>query len=227
MIRIDNKIDSKRTPGLSGQMIKLIAIASMLTDHIGCVLYPDRMAFRYIGRIAFPIFVFLVVEGFYHTGDVWKYGMRLLAFACISEIPFDLAFNDAVLEFSSQNIFFTLFLGLAMIALMEKFPKQKFLIFVISASAAFLLRTDYGVGGILFLFIFYIFRRRPLAKYSAFAAVSLLLFKPFQCFALFAAVPLSLYNGEKGKGGKIIQYLFYIFYPTHLLILWAVSFAVV
>ena len=112
--------------GFSGSELKMIAIATMLIDHIAATviirvlkfggyndsLYQLYRVMRNIGRIAFPIFCFLLVEGFMHTRDREKYALRLGCFAAISEIPFDLAFNGKILEVGYQNVFFTLLLGL-------------------------------------------------------------------------------------------------------------------
>lgn len=100
--------------GLNSFQLKCIAVITMIIDHTGAVLFPDNMTLRYIGRIAFPIFCFLLVEGFFHTRDVRKYMLRLGMFAVISEIPYDLAFRDTVIEFEHQNVFFTLFIGVVM-----------------------------------------------------------------------------------------------------------------
>ncbi|MCC8080934.1 MAG: conjugal transfer protein TraX [Lachnospiraceae bacterium] len=229
-----------RAACINGFLLKLIAIATMLIDHIGAVLYPDQMIFRYIGRIAFPVFVFLLVEGFYYTRNIRKYELRLLLFAIISECPFDLAFNDAVLEFQSQNVFFTLFLGLLMLDLMQKVKGQHWkniLILVIFTLAAVLLQTDYDAGGILLVYCFYKFRNQPIPKYIGLGAISLLLYEPIQYWSLLAAIPLTLYNGERGfrpdgrwysgraggAGALLVKYLFYVFYPVHLLILYFIS----
>ncbi len=129
--------------GISGSTLKMIAIVTMVIDHIGAAvlarllmvnglgeldqtntdaimqwlsangaLYGTYTVMRMIGRVAFPIFCFLLVEGFLHTHDVKKYAMRLGLFALLSEIPFDLAFSSKILEFNYQNVFFTLFIGL-------------------------------------------------------------------------------------------------------------------
>ncbi|MCC8028669.1 MAG: conjugal transfer protein TraX [Lachnospiraceae bacterium] len=225
---------------INGFILKLIAVLTMLTDHIGLVLYPDQMVFRYIGRIAFPIFVFLLVEGFYHTGNIRRYEIRLLIFALISEIPFDLAFNGTLLEFQSQNVFFTLFLGLLMLDLIKRVNEQHWksiLILVIFVAAAFLLKTDYDAGGILMIYCFYKLRNQPLLKYILLGVISLLVFGPIECWSLLAVIPLLLYNGKRGfrpdgrlyggradgAGALLVKYLFYIFYPAHLLILHYIS----
>ena len=128
-----------QTRGLSGSTLKLLAIITMFIDHVGAavlarmiimgnnteLLYKVYLTMRTIGRIAFPIFCFLLIEGFEHTRDRKKYALRLLAFAAISEIPFDLAFNSKVLEFGYQNVFFTLFIGLVTIMAMHEVEKQQ------------------------------------------------------------------------------------------------------
>ncbi|MCD8108866.1 MAG: conjugal transfer protein TraX [Clostridiales bacterium] len=229
-----------RAACINGFLLKLIAIVTMLIDHIGAVLYPDQMIFRYIGRIAFPVFVFLLVEGFYYTRNIRKYELRLLLFAIISECPFDLAFNDAVLEFQSQNVFFTLFLGLLMLELLKKVQGQHWksmLILVIFVVAAALLKTDYDAGGILLIYFFFSFRTQPVIKYAALGGISLFIFGPVECWSLLAVIPLLLYNGERGfrrdgklyggraegTGAELIKYLFYVFYPVHLLVLYFLS----
>jgi len=100
--------------------LKIIAIISMLIDHVGAVLFPEVLALRIIGRLAFPIFCFLIVEGYFHTKDLKKYITRLGIFAIIAEVPFDLAFHDTILEFTYQNVFFTLAIGLVAVYLYDK-----------------------------------------------------------------------------------------------------------
>ena len=99
---------------LNSYQLKCIAIITMLIDHIGAVLFPENLVLRYIGRISFPIFCFLLAEGFYHTKNVKKYMMRLAVFAVLSEIPYDLAFRNTYIEFTRQNVFFTLLIGVVM-----------------------------------------------------------------------------------------------------------------
>ena len=92
--------------GLNSFQLKCIAVLTMIIDHTGAVLFPGDLVFRYIGRISFPVFCFLLVEGFSHTRDMRKYMLRLGVFAVISEIPYDLAFRDTVLEFGHQKCIF-------------------------------------------------------------------------------------------------------------------------
>ncbi len=211
--------------------LKLIAIITMLIDHTAAVLIPSDtmlwLVMRCIGRLSFPIFVFLLVEGFYHTRDVQKYMLRMGAFALISEIPFDLAFYGKTLEFSHQNIFFTLFMGLLCLVLIKeaekRYQKNLFAINVWNAVitlgislAAIVLRTDYNFAGILLIVAFYLFRGSRLMCTLTLLLVSAFLIGGIQVVAVLAIVPIFFYNGQRGKS---IKYVFYIFYPVHLLLL--------
>lgn len=228
---------------INGFILKMIAILTMLVDHTGAVLFPDQMIFRYIGRIAFPIFVFLIVEGFYHTRSIRKYEIRLLIFALISEIPFDLAFRGHILEFSYQNVFFTLFLGLVMLDVIRIVRMKsvlagtaaEILVLVLFIFAAYMLKTDYDAGGILLIYVFYKLRGRPLWQSAALLAVSYVFFGLVECPSVIAMIPISLYNGKRGFeksgaysgtrksiGAAAAKYVFYLFYPVHLLILYGI-----
>ena len=96
--------------GINTFTLKVIALLAMLCDHLGHALFPELIILRIIGRISFPIFAYVLVEGFYYTRDVNKYMLRLGVIALLSEIPFDLMASQKILEFGHQNVFFTLFL---------------------------------------------------------------------------------------------------------------------
>lgn len=215
----------KKVCCLNSFSLKIIAIITMLIDHIGAVLFPGEMVFRYIGRIAFPIFIFLLVEGFYHTRDVRKYEIRMLIFALISEIPFDLAFSGTAFERYYQNVFFTLVIGLVMMDLMKRWEGiswKQVCVLIACLVLAELLCTDYGAAGILLIFTFYRFREKPVVKIIITAVIALVCFAGvIECFCLFAFIPILLYNGKKGPS---LKYVFYAFYPVHLTILSLISF---
>ncbi len=143
--------------GLNSFQLKCIAVLTMIIDHTGAVLFPGDLVFRYIGRISFPIFCFLLVEGFSHTRDMRKYMLRLGVFAVISEIPYDLAFRDTVLEFGHQNVFFSLFIGVVMMYALEKNAEWPIKVteVLLAMWVAVFLRTDYGFKGILLISIYY------------------------------------------------------------------------
>ncbi len=222
---------------LSGSALKVIALISMLIDHVGAVLVERAILvysydyFKYkqllnadiilrsIGRIAFPIYCFLLVEGFLHTKNIKKYMIRLALFALISEIPFDLATSGKIINLNCQNIFFTLLIGLSVITLLECMGRCEALskmikiclgILLTGAGAllAQFLNTDYGLRGVLPIVALYLFRFDRLKQVCAGALAF-----SWEFPAPLAFLPVLFYNGKRGKGN---QYLFYIFYPLHL-----------
>ena len=219
---------SLKKPDISNFSLKMIAILSMLVDHTGALLFPQQYFLRLIGRLAFPIFAFLIVEGYTHTRNVYKYIGRLALFAIISEIPFNLLHSYGWFDLESQNIFFTLLIALVTIHLIHKvFAKQpvfQLLAGICGMVIAELLSTDYGFLGVLTVLLFYMFRE---SRSRALLFVALLHifsgldavrqgYYPFQCFAAFAVVFIAFYNGRKGPS---LKYFFYIFYPAHIIIL--------
>lgn len=207
-----------RKRGLSSFWLKVIAITSMLIDHTGAVLFPEYRWMRIVGRIAFPVFAFLLVEGFVHTSSRKKYILRMGVFALLSEIPFDLAFYGKPLGLEHQNVFFSLFLGLLMLEVLSSPYGQAERLGV---SAAILLlaegiRTDYGMTGLLMIFSFWAFRGNRWRMSLAAGASNLLLWGRTQKYALLGLLPVLCYNGERGYR---IKYVFYFFYPVHLLVL--------
>lgn len=209
---------------LNSFSLKMIAIITMLIDHIGAVLFPGEMVFRYIGRIAFPIFIFLMVEGFYHTGDVRKYEIRMVIFAFVSEIPFDLAFSGTVFDPENQNVFFTLAIGLIMMDMLKRWEGtywKRACVLAGCVAAGILLCTDYGGAGVLLIYFFYHFRESPAAKFITTAVTAVACFGAIEAFCLFAFIPILLYNGKRGPS---LKYVFYAFYPVHLTILSLISF---
>lgn len=193
----------------------------MLIDHIGAILFPAQMGFRIIGRFSFPIFCFLLVEGFHHTKDVKKYMIRLGIFALVSEIPYDLAFRNVFLEFERQNVFFTLLLGVGLMYLLQRTNRGyvKICYVFLAMWAAVTLGMSYDYRGILLIMIYYVCRSNQVAKLVLGSAWNFL-WTGVQQFGVFASIPIAFYNGEKGKSMK---YMFYVFYPVHLLILYFIS----
>ncbi|HHU71279.1 MAG TPA: hypothetical protein GXZ21_04485 [Clostridiales bacterium] len=214
--------------------LKMIAIITMLIDHIGVVMIPSNttayLIFRSIGRLAFPIFAFLIVEGFYHTRDVKKYLARLGIFALVSELPFDLAFYGNF-YMGHQNIFFTLFLGLLLIVLMKevesKFSKKEVLLNLINSILiisfcviAFFLEVDYNFLGVLLIVAFYLFRGHKILLVLSMLIIFGAILGGISVLATLSMAFIAIYNGKKGKSMK---YFFYTFYPAHLLILFLIS----
>lgn len=244
-------VEPKKYQILSGGILKIIAIVVMLIDHIGASLVarllrggyftgPDYIRYanyyetlRTIGRIAFPIFCFLLVEGFLHTKNPKKYAIRLGIFAVVSEWPFDMAFFQQW-TYDYQNVFLTLLIGLLSIWAMDSLGKNKFFgemknsakylglvilqIFIAFAgmATAFFLKTDYNMYGVLVIIVLYIFRRER--GFSALAGYLVLFKTDTMCFPGFFLT--QFYNGKRGIK---LKYFFYLFYPVHLLILWYIG----
>ncbi|MEG1010539.1 MAG: TraX family protein [Ruthenibacterium sp.] len=169
--------------GLTGTHLKIIAIVLMLIDHIGATVMQtltmqtqsNALLFattlmRYLGRLAFPIFCFLLVEGFLHTRDVKKYILRLAAFAVLSEIPFDFAISGTWLEFTHQNVFFTLTIGVVALLAIRNFSGRVWLQVLCAGAcvvAAELLHTDYAGMGVIVILLFYTLREHRRARFWA------------------------------------------------------------
>ena len=221
----------------------------MTIDHTGYIIYPDNYWFRFAGRLAFPIFCFLIVQGFLHTKDdpkrIGKYLLRLGLFALISEIPFDKCFHHVTLEYQSQNVFITLFLGLLALYGLEKLDEH-YLGFVPPIIALFLsywMKSDYSYLGIFMIFGFYAIeiccdddKKKAMALFAiitVFICGELIKGKAnyqevydtfcekrwFYLGTYFAIIPLMMYNGERGFKNKWLKLAFYAYYPAHLLVL--------
>lgn len=228
----------------SGSALKWFAVLIMLVDHIGACLLEvfvlnyygvsplagriDNLYFwlsldsllRGIGRAAFPIFCFLLVEGAVHTRSPRKYLLRLASFALISEIPFDLALHNQPFYWGTQNVFFTLLAGLLVIQAFQRSPGQEWrgmLALAVLGAAAELCGTDYGAIGVAVIAVMYLLRERFWAA-SVLSLILLVLLARIEIFSIPAFLILALYNGKRGRQPK---YFFYVFYPVHLLILWA------
>ena len=227
---------TEKRAGLSAMTLKYIAMATMLVDHMGYVLFPWILWLRCVGRIAFPIFAFQIAEGCIRTHDRRRYALRLLLFAVLTEVPFDLAFNGQVLYLGYQNVLWTLLAGALICwcvdwALRKKTPAA-FLLTGAAVAAAFCLLelagTDYRGWGMLLVVLFYGVRRvscGTVVKRTA-QAVGLAVFSigimggvSIELWSLAALLPLWLYNGRRGYSNRAVQYGFYAFYPVHILIL--------
>ena len=198
--------------------LRILALFLMLLDHVGRVLFPGQLWMVCLGRLAFPIFAFQTAEGYGHTRNFRRYCLRLAVFALISEIPFDMMAFGSLFYPGHQNVMFTLLLGLLACRLYDRETGWAALLTI---PAAALLGTDYGAIGVMTVLVFHVFRREKLLQLLflfllngfGFGALSL------QTLAVLAWVPISLYHGERGRGGKWLQYGSYVFYPLHMLFL--------
>lgn len=209
---------------MSGFQLKLLAMLTMLIDHTGMVLFPELTWMRVVGRLAFPLYCFLLAEGAVHTRDIKRYLGRLLVFAVLSEIPYDLACSKVWFDPWGQNVFFTLFFGLAACAALQQLQEKPVPVLLLVGAlllAAELLFFDYGGFGVVLVMVFNLCRANRAGGALAFTALntgfSLLNGMQLQLAAPAAAVPMLLYNGKKGRA--VNKWIFYGFYPVHLLLL--------
>lgn len=221
--------------GWPGSVLKMIAIITMLIDHTGAAVVrpmlssvsiasnPELLAsmnrlyyyMRRIGRLAFPIFCFLLVEGFLHTHDVRKYLLRMALFAAISEFPFDWALKTGQPLMATQNVYFTLLIGLFvmyMVSQMQGRIPLQLLFLVWGLLLAHALKTDYAERGVFLIELLFILKSSRLFQCLCGGA-----FMEYEKMPTpLAFIPVFLYNGKRGRQMK---YFFYCFYPGHLMIL--------
>ena len=221
----------------SQEGLKILACVTMLLDHAGAVFMPSvanyslYYALRIIGRLAFPIYCFLLAEGVAHTKNPVKYGLRLFAGILLAEIPFDLALFGRF-SWAHQSVMVTLFLGFGMALIMQKLDRTKLVPVIAFAFLAELFRTDYGAWGIFMIALFVMTRDRKdrnnlqvigmviICWFMNSAAVQIFGVRvPIELFAVLALIPIFLYTGKKRTVSKGIQIGFYLFYPVHLLVL--------
>ena len=223
---------SKRWKVLDGSWLKVLAVVTMIIDHSASVLLEDTYInlvqlggrtldlyelMRWIGRISFPLYAFLLVEGFLHTRSVKRYAGNLLLLAVLSEIPWNLEHSGGLL-YSGQNVLFTLFFGLLGLWIIRDDQgdwrmKAALLIGLLALSVVF--RADFGCAGFGFILMLYLLRDHKLCQ-----AVVGSCFLPARWVAGLAFIPINLYNGKRGFiRGKLLKYAFYLIYPVHLLLL--------
>lgn len=233
-------MEISKQKGLNGSQLKLLAMVFMFIDHAAFILmrvpvetiaYRDYVyiLMRAVGRIAFPIFGFLIAEGIIHTRNIKKYIGRLVLLSVISELPYDLYFNVAPENWQdSYNIFFTLILGACCLAFMKtvldanlnKYIEFVFMVIIPLTFACMCnaMNFQYGGNGIAMMVIYYMFRRLNIKEPwpSILATAVLVPLGIIQIFSLPVALFLVRYNGQRGNMNKWIGYFFY---PVHILIL--------
>lgn len=234
---------------IHANQLKLLAMFLMLLDHMWATVVPGNMWMNYLGRMAFPIFAFQIAEGFVHSSNEKAYAKRLFVFALLSEIPFNLMYMGSLFFPFHQNVLFTLLLGLLGIQAIAAWEKKKTLrqgfftalaLFLVLLLGSFGF-VDYGARGVLTVLLFYVAKRSRFCKLIEFvgllllnqvfffgAVIDLSLFgRSFafktQAFALFALLPIWMYDGKQGKSPKWFRYAAYAFYPVHMLLLYLIS----
>ena len=224
---------------LSGSALKMIALITMLTDHtaffiLGSVPFATATLFtvgkvnvtifyicRFIGRTAFPIYCFLLTEGFAYTKNREKYGANLLIFAIVSEPVWNLAHSGKWL-YESQNVFFTLFFGFLAMYLYEQFKDKKIFCCIVVLSIfvlATVFNADYGLNGVGLILFMHVIREKAAAR-----TIIGCCFFPIPCKVVPAFLIMNLYNGKRGFiRGKVGKYIFYAAYPLHILVLYFIK----
>lgn len=199
--------------GLTSYHIKLLAAATMVVDHIGVVFYPEANWFRMVGRISFPLFVWLLVQGEQYTRNVGRYSLRLAVLGLVSQPFYQLALNV-----ERPNILFQLLISLICLRLTRHFPTFAVAIWLLGAGLAELLEISYGSYGIALVVMTRYFRR-DLRWWLVWTGVHLgwaWLAGPFQLPVIGVPLVFWLTNGQRGEQAR----WFYGFYPGHLALLW-------
>lgn len=227
--------------------LHIMAMVFMLCDHLWGTVVAGNDWLTCIGRISFPIFAFLIVEGYFHTKNFRKYLLRIFVFAVISEIPFNLAIGSRLFYPVHQNVLWSFLISLLLIHRNEKARKsgrtwRRILAGCGSIALGFILglltMVDFYHAGILTVLAFYFFRGKKWWNYLGQLlcmiyinleilgglVYELSLFGTTlsihqQGFALLALIPIWLYRGKQGRHSKAIQLIYYAFYPFHLLVL--------
>lgn len=212
--------------------LKLLACGAMLVDH-WALLFGKSIWFRALGRLAFPIYCFLISEGLAHTRNRRRYFGRLALMALVTEPIYDLAFYPRAI-WQGQNVLWTLLLGGLLLDRLEqgREPVEKLFWFLLLPLCGELLGVSYGAWGILLIALFGLTRGQPEAVLSQTLGMALLslcmgsipidvwgMNIPVQLFSVFAMVPIGLYSGRKSTKSPWISRAFYLFYPLHLLVL--------
>ncbi len=208
-------------------MLKWVAVVTMTVDHVGLVFFPECPIFRVIGRLAFPLFAYLLVLGMASTHDLRGYLNRMLFFAFVSQVPYALV--NGVQPWERLNIFATLALGMGVVHLVER----RSVAFVVPLAASLVVPVDYGAYGVATVLFFYLLRRNWKTGASLFMLVNLTLLITdswYQPFAILALPLILLHDRGRLKIGgadalvrrpQFRKYFFYVYYPLHLTVLYA------
>lgn len=240
---------SRPIGGLTGNQLKLIGVIAMMADHIGAVIIqsgilhareplmysmiigtPEGQRWmligrvcRFAGRLAFPIFAYLLVEGFAHTRSRLRYALSLGILALVAEVPFDLAVYSNWFHPAYQNAVFTLLIGLLVLCAVDYFDNLPVQLLLTAAGCglSWVMKSDYNVLGVLLIAGLYLFRRSDTAQLVCGITLSALESLGYFCISALSYVPIVLYNGRRGANG--LKYVFYVLYPTHLLVFYALA----
>lgn len=219
---------------LSSFSLRLLALLCMLVDHTGLALFPSVDAFRCVGRVAFPLYCFLLTQGYLHTRDLRAYARRLLLLAFLSEIPFDLLIFGTSASAVEQNVLFSLLFALLALYAADSLrgrPLSAFLVILTLCMGAMVARVSFGWVGIALCLCFYyagnhrLYMAAGTAATLLFYSLSLLLsgvargWVLVSLCSLLSLIPLLCYNGRRGYRHPVLTALFYAAYPLHLILL--------
>ena len=203
-------------------VLKIIAVITMTMDHYSKIADGPEW-FSLVGRVSFPLFAFLIGEGFRYTKDRKKYFYRIFLYALVLQIPDLLS-----IEKYDGNIFFTLSFGILSLLILNNTKLNKFIkiiLVIIIVVSAEMLTLDYGSYGVMIIIIFYLFRENNIMTAFSFTAVNILWISFFQMsatqlYSIFVLPLIFLYNGKEGKKMKLF---FYLYYPLHLIVLYLLA----
>lgn len=232
MSNTENGLKIGKFSGFSGDTLKWIAMVTMLIDHLAItglnpygpnyeIIY---LVMRGIGRLAFPLYCFLLVEGFNHTKNYRKYVIRMAVFALVSEIPFDVTMFGSLFYWEYQSVMVTLLIGLLGLGayrwcVNRRYPIYAIMVLIAAVVTGWLTNCDYGAEGVLLIFAFYLLQHEKVTR-AVVLAIWCVLMGGLEIYGAFAVIPIALYNGKRGNSGKWFQYFGYAFYPAHLTLLW-------
>lgn len=222
---------------MSSFLLRLTALLCMGIDHAGLALFPNIGAFRCVGRPAFPLYCFLLVQGVLHSRDLRAYARRLLLFALLAEIPFDLLTFSRIASGVEQNALFALLLGLLAVQAVRSLDKQPALAalaVLLLCIVSMLLRVQFGWLAVALCLCFYFFRAQKMSMTMC-AGAALMLYtlslhlsgvtRSWVLVSLCSLLSLPLllcYNGRRGPRAPLLSMLFYAAYPLHLIALVAI-----
>ena len=243
------EFNKRRLRGFSGNQLKMIACFLMLCDSIGFMLIENGVLYglnqeywslalateigqrwymmarflRFFGRMAFPIFAFLIAEGFMNTSNVRKYIIRVLLCALISEVPFDLATRHVIYDPSYQNVCFTYAVALITVFMIKKARRLhvifRLMIMGFGAALAWYIRSDYGALGVVLISLMYMLRDDRMLRLVTGALLSAIESLGYYCISAASFLLIRFYNGKRGS--LPMKYFFYLVYPGHMLLFYA------
>ena len=248
----------KKSFEITGTGLKLIAVITMFIDHIGAGLLevwltnnvnniPQELygqvflvdaILRSIGRMAFPIYCYMLVEGFLHTRNIKKYALRLFAIAVLSEVPFDYLFRRSLFDLNYNNVLWTLLLGLAVLytySLIDNLEINvyakyagRILVMFAGMGLAYFAHLDYKMAGVTCISVMYYLngptKKQRLLSFGMGVLMLTMMSSVLEVFAFLMLIPIAHYDGKRGADSVALRRFFYFFYPAHIVFLGLVAY---